>query len=250
MKSWLLKNAAFCAVAAGVASNLGAVVSDEEVLRLYGGAVKSGVSVSVESRKRLDNERFEQITLLFQKGGYQRREAVFSDGEMLFLDLIDPKTGVSYQNRFEEEQKTQALQRSYAALKAILPKLQVVELVSDPKNPYVYLFTDPLCKYCREAMKNHENDLKSVNFRVILAPIDRHGEEAMRKSVKIIQESKKAKTLQEKINIFKKYFDPQAPDPREVSQKAVRELQEQVGQIYRTGAIRGVPSVIFAEMLQ
>ncbi len=234
----------------GLVTSAGAAVSDADVLRLYSSAQKSGVQTSIESRERIDGTDFEQIVILFKKGNYERREAIFSDGRVLFTDIIEPKTALSYQLRFENEQKTQAVLKSYAALTKILPQLQVIELVRDPKNPFVYLFTDPLCKYCREAMATHDNDLNRVNLRVIFAPIEKHGDEALRKSIKIIQECKRARTLEEKLAIFTRYFSPAEPDPTDVSAKAVRELKAQSEQVYRTGAIRGVPSIIMADMLR
>ncbi len=229
--------------------NLAFGLTNKEIESLYSQAKKSGISVKVAERTMLENGRYEQIVLLFSKNGREQKQVIFSDGEFLFPDVIDTKKGVSYQERFESMQRREFMEKSHARLKALLPQLEVVELGNDPKNPAIYLFTDPLCKYCREALKNYEQELKHVNFRVIFAPVDKHGAEALRKSVKILQECKKAKTDKEKLAIFAKYFDKNAPDVK-ADEAKVKRLEKLTEQIYLTGALGGVPTKIPAAFLE
>lgn len=240
------------ALSAIVAASLAnAALSDAEVLSMFQNAKDSGVEVKVLNRAKLAGN-IERITIEFTKGDESQKQVIFSDGSYLFPDVIDVKNKISYAGKFDQEQEKIAMQAGYKKLAQLLKTLdtsKIISIGSDASKPTTYVFTDPLCPYCREALKHVEENLKETNLKVIFAPIPSHGDDAVAKSIAIQDEAKKAKSDADKIAIMKKYYAENAKAPK-VDDSKMKSEKALIEKIFQTGAIRGVPAFIDAKDLK
>ncbi len=229
-------------------------VSDAEVLKLFEQFKANGLEVKIASRAKLDDAPFEQIIVELSDGKRSQKTAIFADDKYIFSNIIEPKSGKSYLAEFDLANEKAQMSGAYKKLAGVLnalPKDKIIELSGDgdANKPVKYLFTDPLCPYCRLELENMEEILKQNRLKVVMAPITSHGTEAVKKSIKIEQEAKSAKTDAEKIAILRKYYDPKAPEPQ-ISLDEVRAARKIIDGIFDTGAIRGVPAYVSQSDLQ
>lgn len=224
-------------------------LSDEEILGLF--AVPGGVETSVESRAKIEGTNFEKIILLAKQGKEESRQIMFSDGKYLFPDVIDVKNKRSYASEFEAEQAQKAQKIGNEKLKAVLktyPKDKIMEL-GDGSKEQMYLFTDPLCPYCMDALADIENTLKQFSLKVFFTPIRSHGKEAVALSLQIQKEMKELKTDADKIALMRKYYGKKDLAPK-LNDDELKAEQKLINSVFATGAIKGVPAMIEASELK
>jgi hypothetical protein len=75
----------------------------------------------------------------------------------------------------------------------------------DKNKSNLYLFIDPECPYCADELNNFEKYSKIYNLYLILTPV--HGINAYIKSSLILNNFNVLDSFDNKINLFKKYFD-------------------------------------------
>lgn len=229
-------------------------ISDTELTDFYKDMVKNPkISISVEKRSKIKNSNLEQFIVKFSDGIKNHEEIIFSDGKYLFPEVIDPKNKKFFAAEYVQAQEKLAQKAGYKKLANLiksLPKDKKISLGNDAQKETVYLFTDPLCPYCKEAMKQIEGALKNKNLIIIFAPIPQHGEEAFAKSAMILKEVKSAKNDEQKIAILKKWFSNEAAFPKEISKDEIKNASDLADKVYATGVIRGVPSFIDSKDLQ
>lgn len=228
-------------------SSLAFGLSDNDVLSIYEGAVKQGASVKILEKSTLPGSKIEQRIVEIKMGEMSKKDIVFSDDKFIFPDIIDPKTMTSYYGKFEEQQnKEQTAQgrKNLAKLLKTYDKNKIVSLGNDKSKKVVFVFTDPLCPYCRMALNQIEEQLKESNLKLIFTPIASHGEEAVAKSLAILKDIKTAKNDKEKIAIIRKYYDEKAPMPKNITKAQIQNETKEILKIFQTGAISGVPAYI------
>jgi thiol:disulfide interchange protein DsbC len=248
MKKFILLGAA---VALSASAAL-AAISDAEIIELYQGITAEGVNVKIAERGKLAGTNFEQIIVELSMGDQKQKQIMFSDGKYLFPDVIDTKARVSHRAKFEEEQEKARLASNYHKLATIIKSMDKNKIISlgGNANKTLYVFTDPHCPYCRQEIAHVETQLKAANIKMIFAPIPSHGDEALAKAIAIQKECVGVKSDSAKIAIIKKYFDPKAKAPKDVTKEQIEEERKAVNSIFATGAINGVPAFIDAADLK
>lgn len=239
----------FTALAAASIAN--AALSDAEILQMFGEAKHSGVEVKVVKREKIAGN-YEQIVVEFKKDGASQKQAVFTDGNYVFPDIIDVKNKTSYGYKFDKAQEQAMMKDAYKKLASVLKSLdksKIISLGSDASKPTRYVFTDPHCPYCRDALGRVEDNLKTANLKIVLAPIQSHGDGAVAKSIAIENEVKSAKSDAEKIAIMRKYYAEDAATPN-IDAAKIKSAKVVIEKIFATGAIRGVPAFIDAADLK
>lgn len=228
-----------------------AKVSDEEIIALFPLSAQ-GINVSIQKREKLEDTAFEKITILLKSDKQELEQVMFSDGKYLFPDIIDTAAKRSYLQEFEAMQAEIRMKEGTAKLAGLLktyPKDKIISLGNDDKKATLVIFTDPLCPYCKEEMKNIKNRLKEANLRLIFTPIPSHGEEAVAKSISIQREVKSAKNDEEIIKILEKYYADGSKPASGISAADISAEQKLINAVFDTGAIRGVPAIIEGQKL-
>lgn len=243
MKKSLFFLTAFLAVSAN------AKLSDAEILGLF--SMPGGIETSIESREALEGTNYEKIIILAKGKNSTARQIFFSDGTFIFPDVIDPKNKISHAGIFNEKEEAQQRMKGYVKLAEVLknyPKDKIIDL-GDKGKELMYVFTDPLCPYCKEALKELPTMLKEFALKLVFTPIPSHGEDAIARSLAIQKEMKTAKNDEQKLEILNKYYDKNNAAPQ-VSAEAIRAEQKLIMSVFETGAIRGVPARVEANLLK
>lgn len=213
-------------------------LSDEQILNLFHHS--NNIKATISKKEKIKGTNYEAIFVKIGKDDLYQEAIIFTDGKFIFEDIIDPVNKKSYKMDYENSTR-------YAKLAQVLNNLdksKIISMGNDPKKSSMYIFTDPLCPYCRADLTKYEDYLKEFNLKIILAPINSHGIEAVKKAIAIQQELKTAKTDEQKLKIFRKYYDPKAKTPS-VDNKLVEAEQKLIDSYFATGAIRGVPAHIY-----
>lgn len=239
-----MKKVIACSVAA---ASFAFGASDAQILELFSAAKDQGLSVTIDSKTKVADGKFEQIVIKISDGTQSQNQVLFSDGKYLFPDIIDTDKKLSYANEFNDQNEKATMKVAYKNLAEViksLDKSKIITLGNDPAKATKYLFTDPLCPYCRLELADIEKELETSNLKVILAPIQSHGIEAVKKSIAIMNEVKGLKNDSDKIKIFRKYFAEDAKTPTGISDEQVKKEQKNIMRYFETGAIRGVPAFV------
>lgn len=242
MKKSLIFLTAFLAVSAN------AKLSDAEILGLF--QMPGGIETSIESREMLEGTNYEKIILVAKGKNSEAKQIFFSDGTFLFPDVIDPKNKISHAGIFNEKQEAEQKMKGYVKLAEVLksyPKDKIIDL-GDKGKELMYVFTDPLCPYCKEDLKELPTMLKEFRLKLVFTPIPSHGEDAVARSIAIQKEMKSAKNDEQKLEILKKYYDKNNAVPQ-TSTDDIKNEQKLIMSIFETGAIRGVPAKVEASLL-
>lgn len=232
-----------------LASSAFGKLSDEQILSLFD--LPGGAKTSIEERSQLEGSNLEQIIILVTSARGESRQVFFTDGKYLFPDVIDVEKKISYAGDFEKAEQEKRQFAGYKKLSSLLktyPQEKIMEL-GDSKKEIMYVFTDPLCPYCQEELKNIETTLKEYRLKLVFTPLTSHGEDAVARSLAIQDEMKSAKTDAAKIALLRKYYDKANKAP-EYKAEQIKKEQEIVHGIFATGAIRGVPAFIEASNLE
>ena len=224
-------------------------LSDEQILSMFD--LSRGVEAKIDERSQLEGSNLEQIIIAIKSKTDEMRQVFFTDGKYLFPDVIDVEKKISYAGDFQKAEQEKRQFAGYKKLGALLktyPQEKIMEL-GDSKKELMYVFTDPLCPYCQEELKNIETTLKEYRLKLVFTPLASHGEDAVARSLAIQEQMKSAKTDAEKIALLRKYYDKANAAPEYKAEKIKKE-QEIVHSIFATGAIRGVPAFIEASNLE
>ena len=231
-----------------MAMSANAKLSDAEILELF--SMPGGIETSIESRTQLEGTNYEKIILVAKGKNSEAKQIFFSDGTFLFPDVIDPKNKISHAGIFNEKQEAEQKMKGYVKLSQLLkdyPKDKIIDL-GDKGKELMYVFTDPLCPYCKEALNELPTMLKEFRLKLVFTPIPSHGEDAVARSIAIQKEMKTAKNDEQKLEILHKYYDKNNQAPQ-VSAEDIRNEQKLIMSVFETGAIRGVPATIEASSL-
>lgn len=232
-----------------LASSAFGKLSDEQILSMFD--LPKGIEGKVDERSQLEGVNFEQIIISIKSKNGEMRQVFFTDGKYLFPDVIDVEKKISYASDFEKAEQEKRQFAGYKKLSELLktyPQEKIMEL-GDKNKELMYVFTDPLCPYCQEELKNIETTLKEYRLKLVFTPLTSHGEDAVARSLAIQEQMKSAKTDAEKIALLRKYYDKANKAP-EYKAEQIKAEQELVHSVFATGAIRGVPAFIEASNLK
>jgi len=190
------------------------------------------VKVSITSRIAIDQIKgMDYVSLDVSDGNRVQKISVFSQGDLIFPDVIDINSG-----SIKEGLDRQKLVKELAALYKIEDQNNILILGNDPKKETLVKFTDPECPFCAREVANIEKKLETYNLKFIFTPV--HDRSSLEKSVLINKQASAAKTLDEKIKIVRKYFTGDVDE--KVSDKEVEEA-EKVRRKYFSAGLKGVP---------
>ncbi|MDR0762078.1 MAG: hypothetical protein LBF13_03380 [Campylobacteraceae bacterium] len=120
-----------------------------------------------------------------------------------------------------------------------VPKEAGILLKSQNKtDELLTIVTDPDCPYCRAELANLDNRLKSVNVKMIFAPV--HNETAFIKSALILEETKNLKDNAKIISVVQKYYQD-VNLSKEQQQTKTDIVHQAADTIFGSGLIRSVP---------
>lgn len=193
------------------------------------------VQVEVTSRVSIDNLKgMDYVSLSVSNGTRVQKISVFTQGDLIFPDVINVNSG-SIKDKLDK----QKLIKELSSLYKNEDKQNILVLGNDPKKETLIKFTDPECPFCRREVAQIEEKLKTYNLKYIFTPV--HGKTSLEKSILIYKQAKKAKTLDEKIKIVKKYFTGNVD--ANVTDKEVARV-EATRKKYFAAGLKGVPFYI------
>lgn len=213
-------------------------LTNDEILSEYKKMVPPDVSISIESREKLDDYKgYEAIVFKMKQGENEGGEIVFTKDDLIFPDIIDFKKGVSVKQEIQKKVTAKKLASTYKNE----DKKNIIFLGNDPKKETKVVFSDPECPYCRMELDKISDELKEFNLEYILTPV--HDGTALEKSAQIYKEAVKAKSDKDKIAILKKYFDKNVDFKEKVTPEEVAKI-ETLRKKYFNAGVRGTPFVI------
>lgn len=190
------------------------------------------VKVTVTSRIAIDEIKgMDYVSLNLSDGERAQKVSVFTQGELIFPDVIDIKTG-SIKEKFDKQKLVLELSKIYKAEK---PE-NIVTIGNDASKETIVVFTDPECPFCKKEFEKINEILKTKNVKLIFTPV--HGRSSLVKSVLIYKYTATAKTDEDKIKTISKYFNNDADE--EVSDEAVATIENNRKKYFSVG-LKGVP---------
>lgn len=190
--------------------------------------------VKVEKVKQAP--KFELVTINLSDGTRDQEMKLFSQGDLLFPDILDTKNKTSLMEDIDKKAQAAKLKKVYTKE----DKSKIIAIGHDPKKPTTIVFSDPECPYCRQELKTVRGKLKETNFKFILTPV--HGPSSLDKAFLIYKHAKDAKTDEQKIALFEKYFAPDVNISGEKVTQAENESIDTFRRKYVGTIIKGVPS--------
>ncbi|KAA6224985.1 MULTISPECIES: thioredoxin fold domain-containing protein [unclassified Campylobacter] len=219
--------------------------SNEEIINFYSQIIQAqapNAKVSISKREKLASSNIESIILEIDLGnGEKQNDIAFTIGDFISADMINIKSGTSYRRDFELKNFQEAKDKFTANAKDVVKKESMVVKLGDNTKPKIYIFTDPECPFCREQLKDIENELANHQINLILTPV--HGKSSFEKSALIYKESAKAKTDKDKIAILRKYYDENIKTYPKVSDAEVKKILE-LFEKYRALGLHATPTTI------
>ena len=190
------------------------------------------VKITVTSRLKMNEiVGMDYVSLNVSDGSRTQKISIFTKGDFIFPDVIGIKNG-----SLKEKLDKQKLIQELAFLYKNEDKQNIIVLGNDPKKETLVKFTDPECPFCKKEVDKIEEKLKTYNLKYIFTPV--HDRSSLEKSVLIYKQTKKAKTLSEKIKIIKKYYSGNVD--AKVTDEEVDKI-EKTRQKYFLAGLKGVP---------
>ncbi|MDR1285608.1 MAG: thioredoxin fold domain-containing protein [Campylobacteraceae bacterium] len=162
-------------------------------------------------------------------------------GDFIFPEAVDVKNNVSLRQKIDDELLFDDLAKVYKNE----TKNNIISL-GDNKKPALIILSDPECPYCRQELANIENRLKTNSVKIILTSFRELS--ALEKSALIYEETAKAKTDKQKIDVLKKYYDENALITQKVSENKIKNMDELRQKYLRLG-LESTPLIIEEEKL-
>ena len=110
------------------------------------------------------------------------------------------------------------------------------------------MLTDALCPFCRKEMARIEETLKNNNVDIVMTSV--HGDDGHAKSALIYKEIKNAKTDEQKIAVFKKYYaEDNKAGAKDVSAAELNAAKALAAKYFGAG-VNSVPYIIELDKLK
>ena len=210
--------------------------TDAQIIKYFKSQIPAPtVKIEVTSRISIDNLKgMDYISLNISNGTRVQKISVFTQGNLIFPDVISVNSG-SIKEKLDKQKLIKELSNLYKKE----DKQNILVLGNDPKKETLVKFTDPECPFCRKEVAQIEEKLKTYNLKYIFTPV--HDKSSLEKSILIYKQAKKAKTLDEKIKILKKYFSGDVD--ANVTDKEIARV-EATRKKYFSAGLKGVPFYI------
>jgi thiol:disulfide interchange protein DsbC len=210
--------------------------TDAQIIKYFKSQIPSpSVTIKVTSRIPIETIKgMDYVSLDLSDGTRSQKVSVFTQGDLIFPDVITIKEG-SIKDKLDKQKLVMELSKLYKSE----DKKNIIVLGNDPKKETMVLFTDPECPFCRKEVEKLKDKLKQYNLRYIFTPV--HGKSSLEKSILIMKQTQKAKNIDEKIKIIKKYYSSGVD--KKVSDKDIKAMDKQRNKYFSAG-LRGVPYYI------
>lgn len=199
------------------------------------------VQVKVNSRIPITQiQGMDYVSLDISDGTRTQKVSVFTQGDLIFPDVISVKDGGSIKDKLDKQKLTIELSKLYKSE----AKENIVVLGTDPKKETIVVFTDPECPFCNKEVANIEQKLETNNLRLIFTPV--HDKSSLEKSMVIYKQTSVAKSIEEKIKIIKKYFNSDLDEKisnEKVSDEEVTAMED-LRKKYFSAGLQGVPFMV------
>ncbi len=206
--------------------------SNEQIIKHFKSQIPvPNIKITVTSRKALSNG-LAYVSLFLTDGKGSQKISVFTQGDYIFSDVIDVKTGENLKDKIMRGEINKNIAEVYKNEK---PE-NIISLGHDRAKETLVIFSDPECPFCKKELDNIENELKEYNIKMIFTPV--HERSALKKSYLIYKNIKMAKTDAEKIKIIRKYFDSETDE--KVSDENIKKIDD-LRQKYFKAGINGTP---------
>ncbi|MBZ7990936.1 MULTISPECIES: thioredoxin fold domain-containing protein [unclassified Campylobacter] len=195
-------------LAMSVVSALSASKISDKVIEFVKTITPENIQVELVKVDKVPDSKFEMVEFnLLKDGVVVGSDVFFSDGVYGTPTMLNMKESIDLKASFmakKEKEKQEKLSLLLTDFVKENPDM-IINLGKQNSNTAMVVFSDPDCPYCREHLKNIEEDLKKTNIKFVLTPLPMH-ENALDKSLNIFDEIKTAKTDEEKIAILRKYY--------------------------------------------
>lgn len=176
-----------------------------------------------------------QMPIFASSGG----KAIIAFSEKFFVESESVKAKIADEIDKVVANNQKAKSKEIKKLLKELPKESFLEIGSGDKEMLV--ISDPECPYCRQELANIEKRLEGRTIKMVMAPV--HGKSAFIKS-DLIYKNAKGKSDKQKIEILRKYFDPEykLTSSEEKVNPTITEKNAEI--VFGSGLISGVPFVM------
>ncbi|MDA3076170.1 histidine kinase [Campylobacter sp. JMF_04 NA10] len=226
------------------ALSLNAALSDSEILSMYGG-LPANLKISVAERMPVEGLKdIQAVILKISNGEISQEEVIFTSGDLVLMDVIDPKKQILYKDQIKQSR----LSKGVASVYKSESKDNIITLGNDPKKPTLLMLTDAECPFCRRELAEIERTLKSNNVEIIMTSV--HGDSGHAKSALIYKEVKSAKTDAEKIAVLRKYYaEDNKANASSVSPEELKSAKA-IADKYFSAGMNSVPFIIETSKLK
>lgn len=225
-------------VATGVLFGL----SDQEILSAYGinsdAAMHQNLKASIVKRDKIGVDDIDYVIIEFKTDKISKKEVLLTKGDLIYDEIYNVKEGKGYKKEISDK----IAQEEFAQVYKNEDKKNIIKLGDDPKKDTLIILTDADCPYCRQEMKGIKDRLKTHNVEIIMSSV--HGKVGHAKSYLIYKEMDKAKSDDEKISIFNKYYSDDIKIAKgDVSDENIAKMQN-LSAKYQNAGISYVPFII------
>lgn len=233
-----------------LACSLFADAKDDAFLKFMNEIIKDEATAKIVKIEPISGSSLKSYIVEINYKGETITDMYFSDGVVFIEDrsggVINMQTKQSPKIAFIQEQKELEQQKIIPDLTNFIKSdnKYLVKIGNDKNKPTMVVFSDPECPFCVVKLSSIEEDLKSSNIVYVLTPLPMHKEKGYEKSLAILKEAKTAKTDKEKINILKKYYNPELKEWSKIKEDEIKQTFTEVNEIMNRFKIQGTPTII------
>ncbi|MBE0492361.1 MAG: thioredoxin domain-containing protein [Sulfurospirillum sp.] len=208
--------------------------SDAQIVEYFKSQIPvPNIKIEVTSRSSIEQIKdMDYVSLNISDGSRSQKMSVFTQGDLIFPDVISINDGGSIKEKLDKAKFMQELAKVYKNEDA----KNILIVGNDANKPTLIEFTDPECPFCNKELQAIEEKLKNYNLKLIFTPV--HDRSSLEKSVLIYKQTNAIEDTAEKIKILRKYYNGDVD--AKVSDEEVDAL-EKLRQKYFTAGLKGVP---------
>jgi thiol:disulfide interchange protein DsbC len=221
-------------------------ISNEQIINHFKSQARiENLKVTIKNRGKVpDYADFEFATIEISQypekddnhNHNQQQLNILIKGDFIFPEAVDIKNNISLRQKVEDEFFLSDLAKIYKN-----ETRNNIIFLGDMKKPTLVILSDPECQYCYEELANIENRLKTNSIKIILTSFRELS--ALQKSALIYDETSKAKSDKQKIDVLRKYYDKNVIITKNVSEDKIKHMDE-LRQKYIKIGLESTPVII------
>lgn len=211
--------------------------SDTQIINYFKAQIPvPTIQIEVQSRTAIENIKgMDYVTIFISDGARGQKTSVFTQGDLIFPDVIDSKAGKSLKKELQAKQFKFNLKKLYKEEN----KENILTLGQDKSKETLVVFTDPECPFCNKELEKIDERLKTHNLKLIFTPV--HERSSLEKAALILKQAKATDDIKKQVEVLKKYFNGSVDE--KVSDEEVNNIQSLI-QKYFSAGLQGVPYII------